>query len=848
MRIVLYSSFLLLLCLTAGFAEPTDPRAELKKYEDYGSRLAYAKYQMLSRKEGLEPDWDGRWNQSGYGLFSDVYGGMYSPLSRREGELDLYTGRKAVQQSVATDSIRPTLDADGERSLSISEIEPVTVRSHPWTEMLEEVKPGPELSSLFQLAPEDCFVVYFKQGSTIGNLERGLQSLVEGADVLFNFQQSISASEMIARRLGVENFRELEPLMGETLFISEDLDFYPNTHYALVFKGDSLSKIGANLLLESEAQGRVGDAFVLATSKELFKRIEQTQKGEISSLAQADDLKYCNAVLDHQRDGFCYLSEAFISKMVFPAYRINSARRLAAIEDLVERQYSVLAYRTITSEWPKSFEQMMEEDYLGSNPDAGDFSIDAEGRVKHKVWGSVWDLKALSEVPVQRVSEIEKNNYDDFRSDYDRLWTRFFDPVGLAFEVKEELRFHTIILPLVNSREYGFLNLISGGEPIDFKTLSYPYLQSPASLHSKFNFENAVLSVFENISSEADAEARAKARNKMNQRLRSRYDFDESFDLFKVFGDEVCVSYGEDVQFQGWEQLDLVLSLELKDEKRFRELGQALMPEVKREKKLSHGVEYFAFHFSIDSEPSFYAIYQGGFVHFTMYQPALERFCRQLSEPKEQDFWFDSQWVGAKHNVLFRADLRKSSTLLVDALDPSRNYYGRRQMSHAVGYAVDSMLGEESLSKDEMEKFFRHPPRSLYGIPISVKDGQVYLGDALAQDVDLQSYYSYHSADQELEKDRAIRLVDLVKKHRSPATLEKMKLFEQASVGMSFTPEGLSTRVSINNPAYKPDALVLPIQSKPSTLMWGAGGLGALLLGLTLLRRKKPNPRQDIVS
>ena len=487
MRIFLSTSLLLLLCLSAGFAEPLDQTAELKKYEGYGSRLAHARYRMLNRKNEVEQDsqWgSGRWHRwSGYGLLSEVYGGVYSPTDRAGGELDLYTGRKAVRQAIAIDSVRSNGMAGDQRSLSISNVEPVTVRSHPWREMLEEVSPGPELSSLFQMAPEDCFVVSFNQGSTIGDLERGLQSLVDGADVLFHFQSSLSATEMIAKRLGVENFRELEPLMGETLFVSEDLDFYPNTHYALIFEGGSLSKIGANLLLETEAQGRVGDAFVLATSKELFSRIEKAHNGDIPSLAQADDLKYCNAVLDHQRDGFCYLSEAFISKMVFPTYRINAARRKTTIDGLVERQYAVLAYRTIADRWPDSFAQMEEDNYLGSEVDSSEYLIDAQGRVEHKVWGSLWNLKALSEVPVERVSKYEKLRYDDFREDYDRLWTRFFDPVGVAFEVKEELRFHTIILPLVNSREYGMLELLSGGEPLTFKTLSASYLQSPASFH-----------------------------------------------------------------------------------------------------------------------------------------------------------------------------------------------------------------------------------------------------------------------------------------------------------------------------------------------------------------------------
>ncbi|MCA9775918.1 MAG: hypothetical protein KC800_04345, partial [Candidatus Eremiobacteraeota bacterium] len=230
MRIVVSSLLLVFLSFSAVWSQPVERSVEYEEYEQYGSRLAYARYQLL-RLKNKDESRDYWYEKSGYSLYSDVYGGFYSPDYRLHGQLDIYTGRRAVETSLGN-GVDPTRDPGDERSLPISEVEPVTVRSHPWVEMLKESKPGPELSSLFGLAPRDCFVVYFKNGTTIGELEEGLQSLVEGADSLFNFQQSLSATEKIAQRLGVADFRELESLMGETLFISEDLDFYPNTHYA----------------------------------------------------------------------------------------------------------------------------------------------------------------------------------------------------------------------------------------------------------------------------------------------------------------------------------------------------------------------------------------------------------------------------------------------------------------------------------------------------------------------------------------------------------------------------------------------------------------------------------------
>lgn len=839
MRILVSGLLLFFLSISLVWAEPGERPPEYDKYEKYGSRLAYARYQMLRLKNKDESQ-DYWYEQSGYSLYSDVYGGFYSPSYRRGGELDIYTGRRAVETSLG-EGIEMTRDPEDERSLSISEVVPVTVRSHPWAEMLKESGSGPELSSLFKLAPRDCFVVYFKNGTTVGELENGLQSLVEGADSLFNFQQSLSATEKIARRLGVADFRELESLMGETLFISEDLDFYPNTHYALVFKGDSFSRLGAGLLLKSEAQGRVGEAYVLASSQALFDRIKAAADGKVETLADADDLKYANLVLDSPRDGFCYLSEAFISKMVFPAHRINAARRDAAVKELEARQYSVLAYRTITDAWPTSFEQMVREEYLPANPDDGDYIIGKDGKVEHKVWGTLWNIKALSEVPIQRVSPSEKAGYDSFRESYDRLWTRFFDPVGLAFSVREELRFHTIILPLVNSRDYNMLQLFCGGEPRQLKTLSFPYLASPASFHSKLNSEDVLL-FLGNGWSVIEDEERAERRDRMNNDLRENMGFPEDFDIFKVFGEEVCVSYGPDMRFSGWEQLDLVVSLELKDVEAFRTLTGKLIEfvDLTRSEKELHGVTYVELA-DKSSEPALYAVYDGEFVHMTLYQPALDRLCSLLSEQPKQPDWFDADWIGARQNLIFRADLRKSERLLADSLDPGRTYSGRTRMRHAVGYMTDYMLLEKALGKDQAEKFFRHLPRSLYGVPLSVREDRVYLGDHPAEEISMSgSIFSKGDS-----VDEGVGLEDLIQEYRGATDVAKMKLFEQASVGMSFTPEGLSTRVSINNPNYKPQAT--GPAGGPSLALW-AGGLGVVLLGGWMaLRRTTPHPTQDVV-
>jgi hypothetical protein len=844
MRVFKSCCVAVLLCsvLAQPQPQPQEPSqlSQVERDQEQGSYLAHVQHQLLARKYGLKDK--SRRTHGGYSLESEMYGGLYTPSRADSGRLSMYTGQTAVRQSIATESIQATSDPKDHRVLDPSDIEPVTVRSHPWEEMIKTTQPGPALSSLFSMAPQDSFAVYFREGSTIGQLEKALDSLLAGANVLFNFQQSLSATEQIARRLGVENFRELEPLMGETIFVSEDLNFYPGTHYALIFKGDAMSKIAANLLVDSKARGRVGEAFVLASSEELFKRIEATSGGEIPSLAEAQDLAYCNAVLDQSRDGFCYFSESFIVKLVSPQYRVNSARRLAAMDALVERQYVVLAYRTLTGVWPKSFAQMVEEGYRPTQVEDGDFLIHPDGQVEHKVWGGLHSLKALSEVLVERVSESEKKQYEDFRRGYDRLWTRFFDPVGVAFEVSEQLRFHTIILPLVNSREYNILQLICGGDPLSLQSLGAPLLSSPASLHMRLNSEDILLMLGNGFQPVTDDQDRAELKAKSNASARRFLKLDESFDLFAVFGDELCLSYGPDFRMDSsWSQFDVVVSLELQDRERFQELMRSILKEPERQVRTLQGIEYVDLTF--ESSSHVYAVYQGDFVHITVHEPSLKRLCQQLASPQEQpSAWFDSKWVGDQQNVLFRADLRGSDTLLPTVLSTSRGYARMEQMKDAVGYMVDRAILEKSLGVHETKTFLRSTPTSVFGVPCSIRDGEVYLGDVPARDVAFVFSKNIlgKSRPTDPQKDGPVSWSTLVVKYQADQ-YDAIKLFEQTSVGLSFTPEGLSTRVSINNPTFEPttDSVSNPAKLSHLAKLGVVGGAVVLFLGSFMFLRRR---------
>lgn len=711
----------------------------------YGSRLSYAKARLQAHKNNSKATPPSRF--SSYGLHSDVYGGLYTRPTEKRGQLDIYTGRAAVKSSLAIDSIGPGEAKIATRPVPIAQIESVTVRSHPWAEMLETVE-SPTLSKLFEYAPQDCFAALFRDADSIRRLDDSLELLSHAGEEWFGFSPNGRFSDRVAARLGVESFQILEPLLGETLFLSEDLDFYPNTNYALVFETSPLTAA----LPKSPTRDQIGDAFVLATSPELLEKIRRTGEKKLPSLAQAQDLQYCNAVLEARRDGFCYFSEAFIVKLVSPAYRINSSRRLAAIAKLVEHQYTVLAYRCLVGRWPTSLQEIAQEGYRDSKPLDDQFEILEDGTVKHLVWGTLFDIKPLSEVPIEQVSDSEKRDYESFRKRYDRLWTNFFDPVGVAFEVHRRLRVHTIVLPLVNSREYNLLEAVSGGDPIVFQGLQDAIMDRPLGLHGKLNWKALWLGVFGSRETGAEnEERREKAVRQFNEKLRKEFSLPGDFDLFALLGDEYVLTHDGLLFADAHPERGIVLSLELAQPDAFQQVASLVTNKYFHRQEFStEQGEYLSIGGRHGGTPYAYACYRGKFLHLSLAERPIRELASLPPNQAPSAGVFDRSWIGVTGNNLVRADLRRFPNLLQESADRGVSYYLKHRLRDALTYRYEQLTVENEAGPAIASRFFRHPPRS-----------------------------SQSSATSSLTR---------------------------ASVSLTFTPEGLSTRLSVNNPAF-PDTV-----------------------------------------
>ena len=505
-----------------------------------GSHIAFTKLKFLEKKYGVmastvQTRCGQRYKDlnrcgyyypkpNGYTILDSIYGLPVSSVLRSvhgvndfRDELGFLTGEKAVDESLQLGSIATT-ERGGlgteEKTVDISNVEGLQIKSHPWDEMLKEYDP-PAQSALFGLVPEDDFLVHFSDVSALDRLENGLKEVFSLGDYFFNISDVLSMKESVAERLGIKKLEKFESAVNEIAFVSEDLSFIPRTNYAIIVK----LKVDARSMIESyidrgkSTHGSVGDYYVIASSENLFNRIKDASGGNAPSMLDAKDLKYAMATLDDRREGLVYFSEKFILKMVSPEYRINAGRRNLVLSKLENLQYAVFAYRSITGAWPKNLQQLVDDGYADKayiNALGSDYSIDQEGRVAHREWGTLWNITSVDDVAVGKVTEAEKRRYEQFKEGYERYWREFFDPVGIAIIASDQLYFHTIILPLIDESTYNMTKALIGDKSRVFDGISNPPRSVPLLFLSHLDFDAYLLETALPVLSSVDS-ARARA-------------------------------------------------------------------------------------------------------------------------------------------------------------------------------------------------------------------------------------------------------------------------------------------------------------------------------------------------
>lgn len=420
---------------------------------------------------------------------------------------------------------------ESERLVEVASLQGPTVQSHPWARMLRErgVEPGKvEVSPLAMCVPEDQYFVVFRSLNKL--LELGDAGDLWGAH-LFTQAASSARTHRTSDRLKQQLAVKTDPLsrpfydmvVEEVAITGSDLSLRAGSDVTLLFRAKQPAVLRMRMdafLLEAEKSrpdavrttGKIGeveyvhlstpdraihvfsaypreDLHIRSNSLPALERVLRTiaGQGKLRRLGESLEYQYVRSLMprgDEHEDGFVYLSDPFIRRLVGPELRLTEASRMRCYSFLRMIGHAAMLYRTQYGQAPKSLEDLAEAGcapgVFGRGkwrcPCGGTYSLSDDGTTGVcSLHGPADRLRPCCEVAVDRVTEQEAELYRQFVDRYSLYWQRYFDPIAMRVQVTpEHFRTETLILPLIDNSAYTFLAAALGGEPEPLDALPVP--------------------------------------------------------------------------------------------------------------------------------------------------------------------------------------------------------------------------------------------------------------------------------------------------------------------------------------------------------------------------------------
>jgi hypothetical protein len=452
-----------------------------------------------------------------YGLDSRLHE-SFSRFRREPPDLySVFTGAAAIQESLQLELLGSGQNFSQEERVRAAGESPVdmvplaslagpSIKSHPFKEMLKGREP--QLPALASVIPDDQYAVFFS------NITKQIElaDLMDewGGNLLHQAQASardFKVREKVTRQLCLEN-SWLTRMFGDRVvtdmaFTGSDPFLKEGTAFTVLFSlkdkerfrkqiekryAEAVSDRGAvrSTFSMDGIQGIsvtspdrdvtshaliMGNMAVVSTSKAALQRIVETSARRLPSLAQADDFRYMRTIFPQnatEEDIFIYLSDAHIRNLVGPRWKIGEARRMRCSGNMALLANARLWFKT-EQRREATMKELIAGGYLGENPpvcpDHGSYEIDKTGQPRCTLHNRQGLLTPVGEVPLQQITRREEAQYNAFLENYNRYWTKFFDPIGIRIKMGKDIRIQTCILPLIENSWYDGMVAFSGRTP-----------------------------------------------------------------------------------------------------------------------------------------------------------------------------------------------------------------------------------------------------------------------------------------------------------------------------------------------------------------------------------------------
>lgn len=443
------------------------------------------------------------------------FGPRGSRRSRQEAGLTAFKilgGRAAVEETLQMQAIARSSGKSDEKDIPIETLKGVEVESHPFAEMLHEQGGGGAGLPLAELVPQDHFFVYVARPSKLlAFLEDGAEFISRFGGVMNSNSVQYDLTTKYLSRLGLDN--KWLRMFLESGEVEEMALTFPDLFFIDGTEVTAISRLAhpqpVKLLLQllgvvGLSQGNVvehalddgkkvfwtffDNILVCSSSRaEMERVITLHQEKGVDSLGESDEFRYMLTQLPLQKQTriYAYISDPFIRQLVSPATKISQLRRIIGRQKMETILSRVLLAKMDGVENPASLEALLAGKYVPKYLDYEEYTVDGDLKVHSKVYGTLSDMQTLESVPVEKVTKSEADAYKRYVDNYNRYWSRYFDPIAVRINDSKDgfLDMTTFILPLIDNTIYnGLRDILVGAEDRGTLRIPQPSLKPVAML------------------------------------------------------------------------------------------------------------------------------------------------------------------------------------------------------------------------------------------------------------------------------------------------------------------------------------------------------------------------------
>ncbi len=420
-------------------------------------------------------------------------------LSQLERNFNLLSGGRALSENLQLDRDL-FFTSIAEDSVAVDSIEGVTVTAFDWKPLL--TNPAVKLDALARQIPADQYALFAPSFTALDVLmDEAHKSLGEALRAFEPRSEFVNTRERYQTQLCLPIAEFTKALarvaLNDIAITGSDTFFRTGTDVAVLLRADAPALVLAAVLLQQDAcfssgsdrrrvtgtiegvayrgvvnldrsistyAAEVDGTVVVTNSIFQLERIIKVGKTQAPALAGLDEYRFFRTryqIGDPDEHALLIVSDAAIRKWTGPRWRVLASRRTVASSEL-------------NALHAEHYEALVKADGKERNvgpSDAhrvlGNFVLTPKG-IRSEVYGTLEFLTPVSELPLEKVSTLERDAYVRFRDTYSRYWKNYLDPIAIRIRKNSEtLELDTTVIPLILGTDYATLRDLTGSTLLD---------------------------------------------------------------------------------------------------------------------------------------------------------------------------------------------------------------------------------------------------------------------------------------------------------------------------------------------------------------------------------------------